>query len=138
MSSPLLAFIDGPEGIVVVVVLLLVFGANRVPKLARQLGQAQRELKKGIQEGFDGDKPASDTTGSDAGRSDTTGSDAGRSDTTGAASTGSMPVGASTVIDATVLPTVPVESESGPATIDPGTADPGRGMFQPPLPPPSA
>ena len=55
MSTPLLAFIDGPEGIVVLVVLVLVFGANRVPKLARQLGQAQRELKKGMQEGFSGE-----------------------------------------------------------------------------------
>ena len=66
MSTSLLAFIDGPEGIVVLVVLVLVFGANRVPKLARQLGQAQRELKKGMQEGFSGehddDKRSADAT----------------------------------------------------------------------------
>ena len=66
MSSPLLAFIDGPEGIVVLVVLVLVFGANRVPKLARQLGQAQRELKKGMQEGFSGEHEDDDKKTSDA------------------------------------------------------------------------
>ncbi len=66
MSTPLLAFIDGPEGIVVLVVLVLVFGANRVPKLARQLGQAQRELKKGMQEGFSGERDDDDKKSVDA------------------------------------------------------------------------
>ncbi|MBM3683145.1 MAG: twin-arginine translocase TatA/TatE family subunit [Actinobacteria bacterium] len=49
------AFIQGPEWILVLVVLLLFFGGSQLPKLARSLGQAQRELKKGLEEGASGD-----------------------------------------------------------------------------------
>ncbi len=42
----MLAFLDGPEPIVVVVVLLILFGGSQLPKLARGLGQAQKEFKK--------------------------------------------------------------------------------------------
>ncbi|HLG01169.1 MAG TPA: twin-arginine translocase TatA/TatE family subunit [Acidimicrobiia bacterium] len=42
----------GPmELIVVLVIVLLLFGANRLPKLARSLGKAQKEFKKGVDEG---------------------------------------------------------------------------------------
>jgi sec-independent protein translocase protein TatA len=41
-----------PEIIILAVVVLLLFGSSRIPSLARSLGQAQRELKKG-QEGDD-------------------------------------------------------------------------------------
>ena len=51
----MLAFLEGPELVVVLVVLALVLGTSRLPKLARQLGQAQQELKKGLAEGADGD-----------------------------------------------------------------------------------
>ena len=44
----MLAFLDGPELIVVVVVLLVLFGGTQLPKLARGLGQAQKEFKKGL------------------------------------------------------------------------------------------
>jgi sec-independent protein translocase protein TatA len=45
-----------PELIIVLIVVLLVFGANRLPKLARSLGEAQREFRRGQQEasGADG------------------------------------------------------------------------------------
>lgn len=39
-----------PEIIIVALVVLLLFGSSRIPSLARSLGEAQRELKKG-QEG---------------------------------------------------------------------------------------
>ena len=42
---------DGPEVIVVLVVILVLFGGSQIPKLARNLGQAQKDLKKGLNEG---------------------------------------------------------------------------------------
>jgi len=44
-------FFDGPEVIVVVIVVLVLFGGSQIPKLARNLGQAQKEFKKGLSEG---------------------------------------------------------------------------------------
>jgi sec-independent protein translocase protein TatA len=44
-------FFDGPEVIVVLVVVLVLFGGSRIPKLAKNLGQAQKEFKKGLAEG---------------------------------------------------------------------------------------
>ena len=41
----------GPEWIVVLVVILVLFGGSQLPKLARGLGSAQREFKKGLDEG---------------------------------------------------------------------------------------
>jgi sec-independent protein translocase protein TatA len=40
-----------PELIIGLVVILLLFGAKRVPELARGLGSGVREFKKGTQEG---------------------------------------------------------------------------------------
>ena len=45
---------DGPEVIVVLVVILVLFGGSQIPKLARNLGQAQKEFKKGLAEGTKG------------------------------------------------------------------------------------
>ncbi len=57
------------ELIIVLVVVMLVFGSSRLPKLARSLGQAQKEFKEGINEGGhkddDDKKPSSDTPSSD-------------------------------------------------------------------------
>jgi sec-independent protein translocase protein TatA len=44
-------FFDGPEVIVVLVVILVLFGGSQIPKLARNLGQAQKEFKKGLDQG---------------------------------------------------------------------------------------
>ena len=41
----------GPEWSVVLVVVVLLFGSSQLPKLARSLGQAQKEFKQGIDEG---------------------------------------------------------------------------------------
>ncbi len=43
------------ELIIVLVVVMLVFGSSRLPKLARSLGQAQKEFKEGINEGAQDD-----------------------------------------------------------------------------------
>jgi sec-independent protein translocase protein TatA len=45
------AFLEGPELIIVLIIVLLVFGGSQLPKLARSLGQAQKEFKQGLAEG---------------------------------------------------------------------------------------
>jgi len=37
----------GPEMLIILLVLVLLFGANKIPKLARSTGQAMGEFKKG-------------------------------------------------------------------------------------------
>ncbi len=46
-----------PELIIILVILLLLFGATRLPKLARSLGQSAGEMKKGF-DGLDVDGKA--------------------------------------------------------------------------------
>jgi sec-independent protein translocase protein TatA len=46
------------ELLIVLVVVLLVFGSSRLPKLARSLGQAQKEFKQGVNEGAADDDPS--------------------------------------------------------------------------------
>jgi sec-independent protein translocase protein TatA len=41
----------GPELLVILAVLLLLFGASRLPALARSMGESAKELKKGFKEG---------------------------------------------------------------------------------------
>ena len=48
----MISFLEGPELIIVLVVVLVLFGGAQLPKLAKNLGQAQREFKKGLQEGM--------------------------------------------------------------------------------------
>lgn len=50
------AFLEGPELIIVAVVVLVLFGGTQLPKFAKNLGQAQKEFKKGLSEG-QSDKP---------------------------------------------------------------------------------
>jgi len=40
----------GPEILIILLVLVLLFGANKIPKLARSTGQAMGEFKKGREE----------------------------------------------------------------------------------------
>ena len=39
-----------PELIVILIVLLLLFGANRLPEIGRALGKTVQEIKKGMKE----------------------------------------------------------------------------------------
>ena len=61
-----------PELIIVLLIVLLVFGGTKLPKLARSLGQAQKEFKDGLKEGAQideadskADSKATDTKPSD-------------------------------------------------------------------------
>ena len=53
----MLAEIFGPELLIVLAVILVLFGGSQLPKLARGLGSAQREFKKGLDEGAADDSP---------------------------------------------------------------------------------
>ena len=44
--------IGAPEILLFLLVLLLLFGASRLPKLARSMGQAGKEFKSGLKEGY--------------------------------------------------------------------------------------
>ena len=44
--------IGAPEILIILAIVLLLFGAKKVPELARSLGQAQKEFKKGAKEGY--------------------------------------------------------------------------------------
>jgi sec-independent protein translocase protein TatA len=46
-----LANIGAPEIGLIVLAVLLLFGSTQLPKLARSLGQAQKEFKTGLKEG---------------------------------------------------------------------------------------
>ena len=50
----------GPEWFVVIGVVVLLFGGSQLPKLARSVGQAQKEFKKGIEEGERDEAPSKD------------------------------------------------------------------------------
>jgi sec-independent protein translocase protein TatA len=59
VHSPVLIVIVGRIGIIVrvqvltiiLLVVLVIFGGSQIPKLARSLGQAQKEFKTGLDEG---------------------------------------------------------------------------------------
>ena len=42
---------SGFEWLIVLAIVLLVFGGSQLPKLARNLGKAQKEFKDGLEEG---------------------------------------------------------------------------------------
>jgi sec-independent protein translocase protein TatA len=53
----------GPtEWILIGIVVIVLFGAKKVPEMARALGRSSSEFKKGLREGSsDTDEPATDT-----------------------------------------------------------------------------
>ena len=57
----MLAFIrnvGGPEVLIVLVVVVLLFGAAKLPQLARSLGASAKEFRKGIEEGVEDNEPS--------------------------------------------------------------------------------
>lgn len=44
-----------PELLIILLILLLLFGASRLPKLSKSIGESAREIRKGF-EGSDDDK----------------------------------------------------------------------------------
>ena len=51
-----MAGLKAQELIIILVILLVLFGGAKLPKLARSVGQAQKEFKKGFDEGAGDDK----------------------------------------------------------------------------------
>jgi sec-independent protein translocase protein TatA len=53
MTTGVLANLVGPDGIIILVLLIIVllFGGNKLPKLARGLGSASHEFRKGMEHG---------------------------------------------------------------------------------------
>ena len=49
----ILAEILGPDMLIVLAIVALLFGGSQLPKLARSLGSAKSEFEKGIREGED-------------------------------------------------------------------------------------
>ena len=59
-----MAGLGAPELIIVLVIVLVIFGGAKLPKLAKSLGEAQREFKKGSED--DAKAAAADQTGTAA------------------------------------------------------------------------
>ena len=55
----------GPEWIIILVVVLVLFGGSQLPKLAKNLGKAQKEFKDGMAEAGTSDDSTSSTSSSD-------------------------------------------------------------------------
>ncbi len=61
----MVAYSPGPELIVVAAIVILLFGAKKLPELARSIGRSSSEFKRGMSEGAAGADEAgtaSDTT----------------------------------------------------------------------------
>jgi sec-independent protein translocase protein TatA len=59
----ILAFIrniGGPEVLIILVVVLLLFGAAKLPQLARSLGASAKEFRKGVEEGTQDDESSTE------------------------------------------------------------------------------
>ena len=51
--------IGAPELIIILVVLLLLFGARKLPDLARSLGASAKEFRRGLDQGSQEEEPES-------------------------------------------------------------------------------
>ena len=70
------AFLEGWELVAVIGIVVLLFGGTQLPKLARSIGQAQKEFKKGLNDGLkDDDSPSKDSGSKDSGSKDSAKSD---------------------------------------------------------------
>lgn len=58
--------LGAPELLIILVVVLLLFGSTRLPKLARSLGQASKEFKHGVNEGSRDDEPKTEAPKTEA------------------------------------------------------------------------
>ena len=57
----MVAFLQGNEIIWVLLAVVLLFGGTQIPKLARSLGQAQKEFKDGLKDGAPEDSDTPET-----------------------------------------------------------------------------
>ena len=57
---------SGNEWLIVAIVALVLFGGSQLPKLAKNLGSAQKEFKKGLAEGKEDDETPADPSSAPA------------------------------------------------------------------------
>jgi sec-independent protein translocase protein TatA len=62
---PILGEIVGWELLLVLLIIALLFGSSQLPKLARSLGEAARELRKGMAEDHSNDEAKNGPTATD-------------------------------------------------------------------------
>ena len=62
-----MAGLGAPELIIILLIVMLIFGGSKLPKLARSLGESSKEFRKGLSEG------AGDTTEPESKSGDTKG-----------------------------------------------------------------
>lgn len=62
--------IGGQEWLIVLLIVLLIFGARKLPELARSLGSSAKEFRKGIEEGAREDDEATQANSVDSDSSD--------------------------------------------------------------------
>ncbi len=60
----MIGFLQGTEWIIALVIVLVLFGGSQIPKLARNLGRAQKEFQDGIEQGQKSTSNVTDTTAS--------------------------------------------------------------------------
>jgi len=51
-----------PELVIILVILVLLFGASKLPQLSRRIGSSMKELRKGMQSDEDDNGPAKKST----------------------------------------------------------------------------
>jgi sec-independent protein translocase protein TatA len=56
--QPIVGEIVGWEFLLVLAVAALLFGSSQIPKLAKSMGQASKEFRKGLEDGADDDDAA--------------------------------------------------------------------------------
>jgi sec-independent protein translocase protein TatA len=54
--------VGGPQLVIILVVVLVLFGGSQLPKLARNLGKAQKEFRDGLEEGAASSDAAADAS----------------------------------------------------------------------------
>ncbi len=65
MHPDLLANLAGPDLLIVLAVVALLFGGSQLPKLARSLGSSSHEFRKGIEEGSEAAEKKAESTEKD-------------------------------------------------------------------------
>ncbi|MCL1588745.1 MAG: twin-arginine translocase TatA/TatE family subunit [Actinomycetia bacterium] len=60
MTLAFIRNIGGPEVLIILVVVVLLFGATKLPQLARSLGASAKEFRKGIAQGVEDEESSTE------------------------------------------------------------------------------